>query len=224
MPWILQLLLIGGSARERRRPAHRPRQATHCCVRGLLRLRGGSDGHEYTDHSLQQRIRRLQAVKDQMLAALERGDNDAAREYARELATLKAKVEKRLARLQQKESSAAGDARCGGSGVAGAGVARGGMGGMGSIAGTGRVGSIGGMGGNTHHGPARPVHYPSFLRRMEEEIARHRAQLEAETRKKVAEARAREPEAAVERDEHGRVYADEFVHGVCVCVCVCVVV
>jgi hypothetical protein len=150
-----------------------------------------------------------------MLAALERGDNDAARAYARKLATYKAKVEMCLARLKHQESSAAGDTRRGGSGVAGAGIARGGMG---SIVG---MGGVGAMGGNTHHGAARPVHYPSFLRRMEEEIARHRAQLEAETRKKVAEARAREPEAAVERDEHGRVYADEFVHGVCVCVCVC---
>ena len=38
-------------------------------------------------------MRRLQAAKDKMLAALERGDQDGARAYARELEALKAKAE-----------------------------------------------------------------------------------------------------------------------------------
>jgi hypothetical protein len=177
-------------------PALRARPAAHCGARGLLRLRGGSGSHEYTDHSLQQHMRRLQAAKDKMLAALERGDQNGARAYARELEALKAKAERRLARLQLQESAAAGSVGAGCAGVADAGAV---------------------TAGDQDDGAGSPVHYPSFLRMLEEEIAQRRAQLEAQTRRQVAEARARAPEAAVQRDEHGRMYADEVEHGVGKC-------
>ena len=172
---------------------------------GLLQLRGGSggDGTEFTDLSFQNKISRLQGLKDKMLAALDRGDTAAAREFSRELETLKLKAEKRLGKLEGGMSATIAP------GV-GARNRSGNMrrGGVETAASDDAGGAIAG-----------DVHYLSLLRRFEVEIARRRSELEKQTSAKMAAflAEARAGVSAVECDEHGRLLADESVHGLDKC-------
>ena len=74
-----------------------------CRLPNALRVRGGSafagGDEDLAGLSFERQMRRMQAAKDKMLAALKRGDRAAARKLAQELASLKSKADKRLRKL-----------------------------------------------------------------------------------------------------------------------------
>jgi hypothetical protein len=130
-----------------------------------------------------------------MLSCLRRGDTAAARILSQDLETLKTKAERRLAKLHQRSGTEAAQkhavARVKGVGVGGKGAGRGDAGAGGDAAAPSMAAAAAGYGSGGEEAATESqdsedmrtsdssVNYLEFLRQLEEEIARQRAETEA---------------------------------------------